>query len=319
MFGNKSKAAMEELQQLREKLDSTVYFLNGLEAKYQPVGAAWGEVQESRNQVVNALNQIHQNMDAAIEMSSENVVDGQALKGQLQEKCQTIIAAEDKQRQLHEDLRKFYESCMELVESNKHYTDSSKKMSEVAGELTSGNQVQKRQIEELEELGKQMGVLALNAAIEAGRLGEGGMQFVAAAEEVRVLSTRYDSSLQNLREQVYQQEQKMIAMEEEIKRLISLLKDSSVASGKLLKRSASSVETMDAIAKNHVSGELPKLQDIVTGICNGQEEVAKMQERNAMQVADAKEECNTLEQYLAEIQREMKPIFEQCKTMNKGE
>ena len=44
-----------------------------------------------------------------------------------------------------------------------------------------------------------------------------------------------------------------------------------------------------------------------------------MQERNAMQVADAKEECNTLEQYLAEIQREMKPIFEQCKTMNKGE
>ena len=126
MFGNKSKAAMEELQQLREKLDSTVYFLNGLEAKYQPVGAAWGEVQESRNQVVNALNQIHQNMDAAIEMSSENVVDGQALKGQLQEKCQTIIAAEDKQRQLQEDLRKFYESCMELVESNKHYTDSSK-------------------------------------------------------------------------------------------------------------------------------------------------------------------------------------------------
>ena len=44
----------------------------------------------------------------------------------------------------------------------------------------------------MQDCGKQMGVLALNAAIEAGRMGEGGKQFVTAAETIRVSAGTYD-------------------------------------------------------------------------------------------------------------------------------
>ena len=49
---------------------------------------------------------------------------------------------------------------------------------------------------------KNMTVLALNAAIEAGRLGESGMRFLQAAENVRQLSEEYGRMVSELSSQM---------------------------------------------------------------------------------------------------------------------
>ncbi len=54
----------------------------------------------------------------------------------------------------------------------------------------------------MQDAAKNMTVLALNAAIEAGRLGESGMRFLQAAENVRQLSEEYGRMVSELSSQM---------------------------------------------------------------------------------------------------------------------
>ena len=80
----------------------------------------------------------------------------------------------------------------QLVEENKHFTTPSKFLNEFPVALKAENEKTREELEKMQDCGKQMGVLALNAAIEAGRMGEGGKQFVTAAETIRVSAGTYD-------------------------------------------------------------------------------------------------------------------------------
>lgn len=75
------------------------------------------------------------------------------------------------------------------------------------------------------EMGKQMGVLALNAAIEAGRLGESGVQFVQAAEEVRDLSGEYQQSVSFVAEKMARMEERLQEAETQFVYLTQIWKD----------------------------------------------------------------------------------------------
>lgn len=80
-----------------------------------------------------------------------------------------------------------------------------------------------------------MSVLSLNAAIEAGRLGESGSKFIAAAEEVRANSEAYERETIALAEALEQSENRIGELEEQIHHLNELLKENNISMGKLYK------------------------------------------------------------------------------------
>ena len=67
----------------------------------------------------------------------------------------------------------------------------------------------------MQNCGKQMGVLALNAAIEAGRMGEGGKQFVTAAETIRVSAGTYDELIDQAHKRLADSDERIAELEGE--------------------------------------------------------------------------------------------------------
>lgn len=75
-------------------------------------------------------------------------------------------------------------------------------VSPITMELSHGMEEMRNMLEDVVDLGRQMGVISLNAAVEAGRMGEGGKRFVEAAEEVRELSEKYQQATSTLAQQM---------------------------------------------------------------------------------------------------------------------
>ena len=92
--------------------------------------------------------------------------------------------------------------------------------------------------EEMEKYSKNMSVLALNAAIEAGRLGDGGKQFVNAAEDIRIASTQYLDNIEMLRKEIAESDEEVARLQEEVSHLISLLKENNVAINNFMRQCA---------------------------------------------------------------------------------
>ena len=80
-----------------------------------------------------------------------------------------------------------------------------------------------------------MGVLALNAAIEAGRMGDGGKQFVTAAETIRVSAGTYDELIDQAHKRLADSDERIAELEEQVHRMVTLLKENNVAMTKLMK------------------------------------------------------------------------------------
>jgi len=72
----------------------------------------------------------------------------------------------------------------------------------ITAELSNGMEEMRKMLEDVVEIGRQMGVLSLNAAVEAGRMGESGRKFVEAAEEVREMSDHYQQTTATLAQQM---------------------------------------------------------------------------------------------------------------------
>ena len=70
-----------------------------------------------------------------------------------------------------------------------------------------------------------MGILSLNAAIEAGRLGEEGVKFVKAAEEVRDLSGKYHQSASFMAEKMQKMEERLKEAETQVLYLTQIWND----------------------------------------------------------------------------------------------
>ena len=123
----------------------------------------------------------------------------------------------------------------QLVEENKHFTTPSKFLNEFPVALKAENEKTREELEKMQDCGKQMGVLALNAAIEAGRMGEGGKQFVTAAETIRVSAGTYDELIDQAHKRLADSDERIAELEEQVHRMVTLLKENNVAMTKLMK------------------------------------------------------------------------------------
>ena len=201
-----------------------------------------------------------------------------------------------------------------LVDANKHFTSPSKTLQELPGELKIQNKSYSKQLDFMAEYSKQMGVLALNAAIEAGRMGESGMQFVEAAEQIRNYVSNYNNCIEEMRNQITSSAERVAQAEETIKHLISLLKDNNVAAGRLLKNCGEVNKASDKVMYEEYPQRLDALRGEMIGIKNNEEDLLKTEERNRMQIADMEAEFEAQLKNEAELLDVIEPFFEKAKS-----
>ena len=212
-----------------------------------------------------------------------------------------------------EHIRGQQERVMALVEENKHFTSPSKYLSELPVALHNENQEHRKKLAQMSDFSKQMGVLALNAAIEAGRMGESGMQFVTAAEEVRQYAGNYEEALSEFRAELDASDKRISELEETIHHLVSLLKDNNVATGKLLKSNEKAVKLLENPDILAFSDEVSQWKEQIVGLLNVDEEVLKAKERNRLQLEDIEGEIQLQNQKQEEISQSLMKSMKQAK------
>ena len=278
MFGSKNKAYLEEVQNLKEKIQSAERVVSGLAEGKGIYEANVSDITASQNQMWADVRQIGENLSVISELAQQNVEVEAALCNRISEAGQQMTLSEEAYEAAVEHIRGQQERVMALVEENKHFTSPSKYLSELPVALHNENQEHRKKLAQMSDFSKQMGVLALNAAIEAGRMGESGMQFVTAAEEVRQYAGNYEEALSEFRAELDASDKRISELEETIHHLVSLLKDNNVATGKLLKSNEKAVKLLENPDILAFSDEVSQWKEQIVGLLNVDEEVLKAKE-----------------------------------------
>lgn len=308
MFG-RNKANQQEIEKLKQTLQMDDDFFESVGEKKEMYAATATEMEESRRQAEAGMEQIRQNITNATELASGNLDIEMALTTSFQELAEKAAGMETEQKEVTEHFRGIQDKITELVDANKHFTSPSKYLNEVPAKLRARNKDTGRQLEQMEEFGKQMGVLALDAAIEAGRLGESGKQFVASAEAIRSYATNYDDVIAKARQELSDAEDEVQRLEEEVRRLVSLLKENNIATAKLMKSCGDVVRKAEKAGEASVDGDLEMLMNQVTILKNADDEIVKSEERNRMQLEDLAEELDSQAKNQKELAQMADPFF----------
>ncbi len=313
MFGSKNKAYLEEVQNLKEKIQSAERVVSGLAEGKGIYEANVSDITASQNQMWADVRQIGENLSVISELAQQNVEVEAALCNRISEAGQQMTLSEEAYEAAVEHIRGQQERVMALVEENKHFTSPSKYLSELPVALHNENQEHRKKLAQMSDFSKQMGVLALNAAIEAGRMGESGMQFVTAAEEVRQYAGNYEEALSEFRAELDASDKRISELEETIHHLVSLLKDNNVATGKLLKSNEKAVKLLENPDILAFSDEVSQWKEQIVGLLNVDEEVLKAKERNRLQLEDIEGEIQLQNQKQEEISQSLMKSMKQAK------
>lgn len=318
MFG-KNKVSQEDIEKLKRTVQVDEQFFAETGSKGEMFYATMSEIKESHRQVGADVAQVKDNVQNAASLASGNVEIEAGLGRTIGECRDAMIAQEAQKERLVADMHQLLEETTRLVDDNKHFTTPSKYLSEFPGGLKTQNQQFSEKLDCMQEYGKQMGVLALNAAIEAGRLGESGKQFVTAAEDIRSYASNYDAVIAESRMQLEEAGQRIAELEEQMHHLIGLLKENNIATARLMKSCADMVRQADAAGAANVSDQLTGVANEITSLRNADEEIAKSEERNRMQLEDLAEEFQSQQKNQDEIYQMVDPLYRHVIERKAGE
>ncbi len=262
------------------------------------------DMEDSYQQMEAGIRQVSENILTATEMAADNVEIEISLGSQLAELKEEIEQNNGQQKDVLEELHDVLDEASDLVDGNKHFTSPSKHLSEISAGFKMQNSQTRKNLNQMEEYGKQMGVLALNAAIEAGRLGESGRQFVTAAEDIRTYAVNYDKVIAEARQQLTEADARIAQLEEHVHHLVSLLKDNNMSTTRLMKSCKEAVKDADRMIHGIKAEVLTEMQNQITALRNSDEEITKSEERNRMQM----EEVLTQQKNQKEIVQMMDPF-----------
>lgn len=308
MFG-KNKVSQEEIEKLKNIVEIDERFFAGIADKKEMFDATVSDLTESFRQTKADLNQVQENIKSAAELATGNVEIEAQLSADISDYRDCVAGAEEKQEKVVGEFHQILDEVTRLVDENKHFTSPSKYLSEAPAEFKACNENVEKHLTQMEDFSRQMGVLALNAAIEAGRLGDSGKQFVTAAEDIRSYAANYEKEIESTRADLEESIKRVAELEEQVHRLVKLLKDNNVSTARLMKSCKGTAENAD-----HLTGSIPVEQitaiyNKVTTLRNADEEIIKSEERNRMQMEDLAEEFDDQNKNQKDILQMIDPLY----------
>lgn len=229
MFGGKKEKILKEIENSRE---------NALEQ--------FASITASHAQVNGTLDEIKNQMERVAELAKESQMAAGDIHNTLMGVNNAVESFDANHTVFMAQLKKQNEKIQEQMDLGKTLQPPVLNITQCKEEMKDAVAPMQDSIDEMKEYAKTMGVLALNAAIEAGRLGDAGMSFMNAAEEVRSFSEKYTVSALQLEEQITQSTKRIEELEKEVEQLNSSVKENTISMGKLYSSAMQTVATYEA-------------------------------------------------------------------------
>ena len=306
---SKKKQKQETLVRMRNLAQLDEGFFAHMKDGKDMFDATAREIRETYQQLGAGITQIQENIKEASQMAADNGEKEQELTGQLASYQEQEVQSSEKREQMLQNFAQIEQEMAQLVEENKHFTTPSKFLNEFPVALKAENEKTREELEKMQDCGKQMGVLALNAAIEAGRMGEGGKQFVTAAETIRVSAGTYDELIDQAHKRLADSDERIAELEEQVHRMVTLLKENNVAMTKLMKSCQEAARQAQEWNRLKPCPNFKEMENQIVVLRNADEEIAKSEERNRMQMEDFTEEMESQKKNFDELLQSMETVY----------
>lgn len=280
MFGGRKKQS--ESRELEKELLSRQLMLDRYSQVFAEITAKQRDTEErldtlktSQEKMDEQLTRVIDAVNCATDHTEEQKLKNRDIQEEMRKISTGLEQSEGCYWKIVEELKQQRDDMLETVEQNKHFTAPAEFLSKVSTELQEELKGISGHMEELEDMGRQMGVLSLNAAIEAGRMGESGREFVAAAEDVRNLAGQYQQITASFQEVIGKITEKLEETQAQVVHLNGLLKDNNVRMGKNTKELGDCVYRMEHSDIQNFAPGVKQLVEEMTGTVAGEEELIR--------------------------------------------
>lgn len=175
---------------------------NTLAGSTQEVEAASGMIQDSSEQIGEAIVDINAGMEKQ-SLHAQECVDK---TGSLSDKMQDVTRAARRVEELVNNAERMIQSGMELIHTleqrAEETTDSTNLVKENIMELKKESAIIEEFVGIITDIAEQTNLLSLNASIEAARAGEAGRGFSVVAEQIRNLASSSAEAAAEIRQNV---------------------------------------------------------------------------------------------------------------------
>ncbi len=282
MFGKKQEYT-KELQERITKAESE------LESFQEKMKQAAGSVQQMlpcfESQII-AQSEMDKDLTKIVGYThntmEENHENGQALEQLAIEftNVRSLLQEDEAERnKISESVHKQAAQAQAAVEKYKQCADLSGQVQKTGEQLTASMEHMQNRLTQMVDFSKDMGVLSLNCAIEAGRMGESGRRFIAAAEDVRQMSSAYEQAAQSALDQLAEMEGRLRELEKQALSLTKGLADGQSGMTQLSKAIANQEELCANATKRAVPKKMATLTDCLKRMSQSQHAIGVLQQQ----------------------------------------
>ena len=262
MLGNKKEKTKDLIRKLE---DREVLFAN-CKAELEEVAGlkesgteCFPQITAGQAELDKGLTKVVACVKAARQSTEEEIAEAEAIRSQTEEIYTQMKHSEDCVRSFAEHARKEQDEFTDIVERNKHFTTPAKNLASEASGLKVELESLKNELISLKDYFRSIGVMSLHSAIEAGRIGETGKKFVAASEDMRVLSEEKEHGLEEVLNHIGIMSDRIDGIDEQVGKLNSLLKENNVSMGRMRKEHEGRIHEFEASGYKEHSMNLQEL------------------------------------------------------------
>lgn len=205
MFGKKQEYAKE----LQERINKAETELESCQEKMKQAANGAQQMLPCFESQIIAQSEMDKDLTKIVSFTQDTIEanheNGQALE-QLAIEFTNVRAMlqddEAERNKIKESVHKQVGQADTAAEKNKQCTAFADQIQKAGEGFAANVEHMQSRLKQMVDFSKDMGVLSLNCAIEAGRMGESGRNFVAAAEDVRQMSSAYEQAAQSALDQL---------------------------------------------------------------------------------------------------------------------